>query len=89
MAEGTGLLNRHTGSTCIEGSNPSRSVSKSKPAQCGGLFLWQGARTRPGEVAIGEFSWGSLRAPHWTQLARAGATFSVDELAVLRGGRTI
>ena len=28
MAEGTGLLNRHRGSTPIEGSNPSRSVNR-------------------------------------------------------------
>ena len=31
MAEGTGLLNRHRGSTSIEGSNPSRSVPLGTP----------------------------------------------------------
>jgi hypothetical protein len=33
VAEGTGLLNRHRGSTPIEGSNPSRSVSTTMNSQ--------------------------------------------------------
>src|SRR5689334_2629749 len=34
-AEGTGLLNRHRGSTSIEGSNPSLSVSKPRRSRGG------------------------------------------------------
>ena len=39
MAEGAPLLREYVGKTCIEGSNPSGSASKSEPSLVEGFFL--------------------------------------------------
>ena len=39
MAEGAPLLREYVGKTCIEGSNPSGSASKSGPSLVEGFFL--------------------------------------------------
>jgi hypothetical protein len=39
VAEGAPLLREYVGKTCIEGSNPSGSASKSEPSLVEGFFL--------------------------------------------------